>query len=116
MKIRFQADSDLNYDIVKALLRREPTVDFQSALAAGLYGMSDADVLAVAARDGRILVSHDNRTMPGHFAELVGHGDSAGVIIVPQKMPVADAAEELLLIWAASDSEEWVNRISRLPL
>ena len=38
---------------------------------------------------------------------------SAGVLIIPQKMPVAQVAEELLLIWAATEAEEWTNRILR---
>jgi hypothetical protein len=31
MKIRFQADADLNQAIVSGILRREPTVDFQTS-------------------------------------------------------------------------------------
>ncbi len=31
MKIRFQADADLNQAIVTGILRREPIVDFQTA-------------------------------------------------------------------------------------
>ena len=32
MKIRFQADADLNQVIVKAVQRREPSIVFQTAL------------------------------------------------------------------------------------
>lgn len=41
MKVRFQADADLNHVIVKATLRREPGVDFQTAQVANLVGLSD---------------------------------------------------------------------------
>ncbi len=34
----------------------------------GLAGLSDATVLAIAADEGRLLVSHDVSTMPEHFA------------------------------------------------
>ena len=44
--------------------RREPTIDFLSAQSAKLDGMSDPDVLGIAASQGRILVTHDFRTMP----------------------------------------------------
>ncbi len=67
MKVRFQADADLNQIIVKATLRLEPGIDFQTAPTAGLAGLRDSEVLALAARQGRILVSHDRKTMPGHF-------------------------------------------------
>jgi hypothetical protein len=49
VKLRFQADADLNEDIVKGVLRREPGIDFQTATSAGLRGLSDLEVLALAA-------------------------------------------------------------------
>ncbi len=54
--------------------------------------------------------------MPRHFAEFVAAQRSAGVVIVPQKLPVSQAVEELILIWAASEAEEWINRIYVLPV
>jgi hypothetical protein len=47
MKVRFQADADLNEILVKATRRREPGIDFQTARAAGLPGLNDSDVLAM---------------------------------------------------------------------
>ena len=41
---------------------------------------------------------------------------SRGAIIVPQKMPVGRAVQELYLAWAASEAKEWVNCIRWLPL
>ncbi len=40
MKIRYQADADLNQNIVTGVLRREPTIDFQTAFAAKLKGVN----------------------------------------------------------------------------
>jgi hypothetical protein len=34
VKLRFQADADLNEDIVKGVLRREPGIDFQTPFSA----------------------------------------------------------------------------------
>lgn len=116
MRIPFQADADLNGILVKAVLRREPGIDFETAEAAGLPGLSDKDVLASAARSGRLLATHDRKTMPRHFAEFIATQPSAGVLIVPQKLPVAHVVEDLILIWTASEAEEWVNRIYALPL
>ena len=56
MKIRFQADADLNEDIVSGIVRRHPEIDFQTATEAGLSGLSDEDVLKIAASKDRILV------------------------------------------------------------
>lgn len=116
MNIRYQADADLNQAIVTGVLRRESTIDFQTANAAGLEGVKDANVLAIAAKQGRILVSHDRKTMPIEFAEFIVNSQSAGVIIVSRKSPLELIIEELLLIWAASSAEEWVDRIAKLPL
>jgi hypothetical protein len=116
MKIRFQADADLNQIIVRATLRLEPAIDFQTAHEAGLAGLDDPDVLKKVAQEGRILVSHDRKTMPDHFGQFIVTEESPGTLIVSQKMPGAQAAEELFLIWYASESEESVNRIRSLPL
>ena len=67
MKIRFQADWDLNQDILTGVIRREPSVDFKTAAEADLSGVKDPDVLARAAGEGRLLVTHDGehaRTFP----------------------------------------------------
>jgi len=73
MSVRFQADADLNHIIVTAVLRREPSINFQTAHAAGLAGVPDPEVLALAAQAGRVLATHDRKTMPTHFAEFIGH-------------------------------------------
>ncbi|MGQ0592223.1 MAG: DUF5615 family PIN-like protein [Gammaproteobacteria bacterium] len=116
MIVRFQADADLNFLIVRKLLRREPEIDFQSATKAGLAGQSDPEVLALAAREGRILVSHDETKMPRHFGNFIRKEHSAGVVILSQALPHSVVVEELELIWGASEAEEWVNRITYLPL
>ncbi len=116
MRIRFQADADLNQIIVKATLRLESAIDFQTAHAANLAGVDDPDVLKMAADEGRVLVSHDRKTMPTHFGQFIVSNESAGVLIVSQRLPVAQVAEELFLIWFASEPEEWVNRIRSLSL
>lgn len=116
MKIRFQADADLNEIILLAAIRREPAIDFQTAAAANLFRLKDPDVLAVASREGRLLVTHDQRTMPRHFARFIARNTSPGILVVPQHLSVAAAVEDLLLIWNASEAEEWINRICFLPV
>jgi len=115
MKIRYQADADLNQIIVRATLRREPGIDFRTATAGQLSGLKDYNVLARAAGEGRILVTHDRKTMPRHFAEFILSETSSGVLIVPQKLRVAPVVEDLLLVWTATEAEEWVNQILVLP-
>ena len=84
--ICFLADASLHHAIVSGCLRREPSIDFLSANAAGLEGRADPEVLLLAARQNRIVVTHDFQTMPQHFAAfLKQHGQSPGVFLVKTK-------------------------------
>jgi hypothetical protein len=116
MKIRYQADNDLNQAIVEAVWRLEPLIDFQSAQAAKLDGVPDDAVLAFAAAEQRIVVSHDLKTMPRHFAEFLQTSTSAGVLIAPQSLARGKVVDDLLLLWMVDVAEDWVNRIRILPL
>jgi hypothetical protein len=115
MRPRFQADENLNAKIIAGLLRREPSLDFHTAKTAGILGLGDSEVLALAARESRILVSHDRETMPAHFARYVATATSTGLLIVSQNLDVREVIEQILVIWAASEAEEWINQIGYLP-
>ena len=116
MKVRYQADADFNEDIVTGVLRRAPEIDFQTAHEAGLAGLEDSKVLALASDEGRILVTHDRKTMPHHFGEFIKSRSSPGLFIIPQHAELLTVIEELILIWSASDAEEYVNSVRALPL
>jgi hypothetical protein len=73
-------------------------------------------VLRIAAESGRVLVSHDRKTMPAHFARFLKSRSSPGVIIVAQDLDVGAAVEDLLLIWAASEAEEWRDQLGFVPV
>src|SRR4051812_26226872 len=115
MKVRYQADADLNEDIVSGVLRRIPEIDFQTADELELASLPDPEVLALAAQDGRILVTHDRRTMPTHFGRFIKTHKSPGLIVVSQKADILAVIEELILIWAVSEAEEYVNIILTIP-
>jgi len=114
MKIRFQADNDLDQRIVVATRRLDPAIDFQTAIALGLHRVPDPGVLALASQQSRTLVSHDRRTLPGHFRRFIESHTSPGVIIISQKLDIGTAAELLHLLWAASDAEEYESIVYEL--
>jgi predicted nuclease of predicted toxin-antitoxin system len=116
MKPRYLADADFNQRIVFGLRRREPTIDFQTARQGDVLGRPDPEVLSIAARENRILVSHDRATMPAHFAHFTAAQSSPGVLIVSQETDIGAVIEDLLLIWAASTLEEWREKIGFIPL
>jgi hypothetical protein len=117
VSIRFQADNDLNRLILVATLRREAAIDFNSAQAAGFDYLDDETVLQRAASEGRILVTHDKRTMPKHFASFLANGNtSPGVLLViPQDAPLRSVVDSLVLIWADDRPGDWKNTIVVIP-
>ena len=114
-RIRFQADADLRQAIVSGAIRRQPNLDFQSANKAGLEGVKDPEVLAIAAGDGRLLVTHDRKTMPTEFGQFMMSQRSSGVLILSQKLPIREAINAIILVWEASTAEEWVDQIMTFP-
>jgi len=73
LSIRFQADNDLKSIIVTATLRREPSIDFQTAQAAGLDRLDDELVLHRASEQGSSC-----QPRQAHFAAASGGVYSAG--------------------------------------
>ena len=72
--------------------------------------------MRLAAEQNRILVTHDYKTMPAHFAAFLLHsGGSPGVFLIKQRTNIGSAIDALLLIWAISSAEEWENRIVEVP-
>ncbi len=116
MRIRFQADADLDGRIIRALKRKSLDIDIRPAADAGFAGLKDPEVLRLSAETGRILVSQDRRTMPAHFAEFVATAHSSGLILLREAASIGVVVEELALIWTASEAEEWINRLAWIPL
>ncbi len=81
-----------------------------------MIGIPDSTVLGIAAEAGRILISHDRKTIPRHLARFLESRSSPGVIIVSQDLDIGAAIDDLLIIWAASDAEEWRNQLGFVPL
>ncbi len=111
------ADENLNGDIVRGLLRRQPELNLIRIQDIELAGANDPQVLAWAAEDGRIIMTHDRATLPHYaFHRVVSSERMPGVFVLNDRMPVAQAIEELLLIDACSEPSDWDDRVLYLPL
>jgi predicted nuclease of predicted toxin-antitoxin system len=69
--LRLGADENFNNDIIRGLIRRKPDVDIVRVQDVGLSGADDPDVLEWAARQGRVLVTHDVSTLSKYASERV---------------------------------------------
>lgn len=94
---RFLADHDLNDHIVDGVIRREPAAEFVRARDVGMAQRTDADVLSYAAAHGLF------EPMPG-------------LLMVQQSKAVGAVIDSIVLIWSASEFEEWSGQIAFLPL
>lgn len=117
MRFRFLADENFDNRILAGLRRRQPAVEILRVQDAGLIGAGDPEVLAWAAQENRILLTHDAATVPDYAYERIGSGSAMpGVIEVPFQMPIGQAIEELLLVIEASQPEDWDKQVLYLPL
>lgn len=110
-------DQDFDHDILRGLIRRLPALDYTTAFEVGMNEVEDQELLMWAKSENRILFTHDRKTMPTHFAALFDKGETlAGVIIVPRRMPIGQAIDELEIIISCTELEEWQNVVKILPL
>jgi predicted nuclease of predicted toxin-antitoxin system len=115
--IRLLVDEDFNNDILRGLRRRVPDLDAPRVQAIGLGGAEDQVVLAHAAAENRIVLTHDVSTMVGLAYLRVQAGEPMpGVIAVAQSTPTRAAIEDLVVLLECSTAEDWRNQVSYLPL
>jgi len=116
-RVRFLFDEDFNGHIVRGFRRRQPDSDAHTVREAGVEGVDDPTVLEWAAEHGRLVVSHDRRTMTAAARDRIREGlPMAGLILLRQDCPIALAIEELVLVHEVATAEEWRDVIAFLPL
>jgi hypothetical protein len=115
--VRLRADENFNGDVTRGLLLRAPDVDLVRVQDVGLQGADDANVLAWAADNGRIVLTHDRSTMPKFAIERIKRrAPMSGLFVVNDRTSVRETIEEHLLIDGSSDPTDWDGRIVYLPL
>jgi hypothetical protein len=114
---RFLADEDFNNDILRGVVRRVTDLDLMRVQDIGLRGADDDTVLASAAADDRVLLTHDVSTLIARAFDRIRAGmPMPGVIAIAQSMPIGAAIDDLVLVIECSTPEEWQNQVRYLPL
>jgi hypothetical protein len=110
------ADENLNNGIVRDLLRRRPDLDIVRVQDAGLSGVDDAALLAWAAAQNRILITHDASTVTAYTYRRLARGEyMPGVFEVRRSVPVSVVIEDVLLISECGTAGEWEGRSVIFP-
>jgi hypothetical protein len=115
--VKLLADENFRGAIVRGLLRRRPDLDLVRIPDGGLNKADDPTVLAWAAAEGRLVLTHDAATLIGYAYDRVSAGlPMPGVIEARQDVPIGLVIDDLLLIVDASRENEWEGQVLYLPL
>lgn len=102
---------------MRGLLRRYPALDLIRAQDAGLIGKHDLVIFEWAAKDRRLVLTHDFATMIGFAYSRIAEGlEMPGVIAVPQSLPIGEIIDELSVLIEGSLENEWENQVIFIPL
>lgn len=81
------------------------------------FQASDPDILIWCEANGCILVTNNRSSMPVHLQDHLAAGRHVpGVFILHPDMGIGKTAEELALIWGASEPDEYFDRLTYLPV
>ncbi|MEO1390031.1 MAG: DUF5615 family PIN-like protein [Cyanobacteria bacterium J06634_6] len=115
--IQFLADENFNNQIVRGVLRQNPDIDIVRVQDVGLSGADDPSVLSWAAKEERIVLTHDVATMITFaYDRIQAELPMPGLFEVKRQVPVGLVIEEIILIAACSLDGEWEGQVRFLPL
>jgi predicted nuclease of predicted toxin-antitoxin system len=115
--IRLLIDQNFNEHIIVGLVRRGTTLDLVHVRDVGLSAAPDAAILEWAANQGRVLLTHDRRTIPRFaYARVVAGQPMPGVFLVSDDMAIGQAIDEILLAVHCLDPEECKDLVKYFPL
>jgi predicted nuclease of predicted toxin-antitoxin system len=115
--IRLLTDENVDNNILRGLNRRLPQLDFVSVRDVGLAGSPDLVILKWAAKEQRIILTHDVKTLVRDANQLIAQGEPmAGVIFVPDQLEIGRAINNLEMVIECSTESEMRDSIKYLPL
>jgi len=118
MKVRFLLDENEPPRLKAGLLRFNPTIDVLRIGEPGApsLGTPDLDMLRYLEVSQRILVTSNRTSMPAHLeAHWAAGGHLWGLFWVRPRTPISRLAQDLYLVWEASEAEEWIDRLDWIP-
>src|SRR5579872_1695650 len=110
------ADENFSQRILRGIKLRVRGLDALVAQNTGLCGASDPALLAWAAEQRRVLLTHDRQTIPRYaYDRIRSYQPMPGVIVVSDTMPVGEAIETLTIYLECSMPEELENLVVFVP-
>jgi uncharacterized protein with PIN domain len=107
-KIKFYTDENVPNAVARGLRLRG--IDVLTTNEADLLGASDEEHLALALRDGRVILTQDADFLRLH----AGGVDHAGIAYARQQLSIGDLIRGLILIYQVLDADDMKNHIEFL--
>jgi hypothetical protein len=115
--MRFAADENFDGHILKQLRRRLPTIDVVRVQDTEMYRAADAQVLEWAAKEARIMLTHDIQTMVGEAYNRIEQGlPMPGVLLIPDTLSIGKALDDLELVIGAGNPDDFMDHVTFIPL
>mgnify|MGYP001560347457 CR=1 FL=1 len=117
--LRYLLDEHVDVRLRKAVKQRAPDLVIWHVddVGAPRAGSSDPKILEWCEGNGFSLVTNNRASMPGHLRDHLRAGrHMPGIFVLDPDASLWETAQELLLIWGASDTEEYVDQLNYLPI
>jgi Domain of unknown function (DUF5615) len=118
LKVKFLLDENLSPRLKIALLRLNPQIDVLRVgePEAPPIGTLDPEILVYLEISQRLLVTDNRSSMPGHLTDHWNKGGHIwGLLWTRPTTPIGKLAQDLHLVWDASEAEEWCDRLDWIP-
>ncbi len=117
--IRYLLDENVGHLFRAALLKREANMIIWKIGDPGVpqKGTKDPEILCWCEENAFTLVTNNRASMPQHLTDHIIKGRHIpGILELNPNMSVGKTVEELVLIWGASEPEEYRDVIIYLPI
>jgi hypothetical protein len=115
---RFLFDADVPGPLTQALRQHQPTMDILCSGEPGAPPRRTPDPLVLLAAENmqRLLLTGDRSTMTGHLQDHYDAGHHTwGVLLMRNRFPLKAFYQEIVLIWTASEADEWRDVMLYIP-
>jgi len=117
--IRYLLDENVDLLLRVELLKCEPTMVVWKIGDPGTppKGTLDPEILCWCEANGFILVTNNRKSMPRHITDHIKNGRHVpGIFELNPNMGISETVHELVLIWGASEADEYRDIIIYLPV
>ena len=115
--LRLGSDEDVNGKIIEGLRLHAPHLDLESVRDVGMTEHHDREVLEWAAREDRVLITHDRKTLVGYAYDRVRSGlPMPGVLAITATVTIGHAIEDIRIAAECYEMEEMRDQVKYIPL